>query len=437
MKKLNHIQSLIFILVVSLFINACNIEDIADPNNPDLTNIENNASLSEIQNLSDGILAGMRVDFGIYYDDVSVLGREIFRFSGSDPRYTGDLLGGATGVLDAGGFYTINPWSSRYRVIKNCNVMEKAVKNTKAAITADQKNALNGYLKTIKAHELLLNLNLQGKNGIRIDVADASKLGPFLDYNASLDGIITLLDEAKANLSAGGASFPIKLNAGFTGFDTPSSFLKFNRALAARVNAYRQNWAATITALNESFLDAKANLRSGVYYQYSRSGGDLLNEVFYPLGASGEVRLAHPSYVTDAESGDTRLSKVAKRNAATQNGLTSDYDLALYTSNADAIPVIRNEELILLWAEANIQTGANGPALDGINAVRTAAGLKAYSGANDKDSLIAEMLKQRRYSLYGECHRWVDLRRYGLLSSLPKDRTDDDVWENFPRPTNE
>jgi starch-binding outer membrane protein, SusD/RagB family len=47
------------------------------------------------------------------------------------------------------------------------------------------------------------------------------------------------------------------------------------------------------------------------------------------------------------------------------------------------------------------------------------------------------MLKQRRYALYGEGHRWIDMRRYNLLGTLPIDRAGDDVWVQFPRPANE
>jgi hypothetical protein len=204
------------------------------------------------------------------------------------------------------------------------------------------------------------------------------------------------------------------------------------------VNAYRENWDATNNALSESFVNDNGDLKTGIYYVYSKSGGDLLNEVFYPLNSNGEVRLAHPSFITDAESGDLRVSKAKKRNVpATLVGLTSEYDFALYTTNVDPVPIIRNEELILLEAEVYIQKGQSLEAVQKLNIIRKAAGLPNYSGASDKDGLIREMLKQRRYSLYGEGHRWVDMRRYNKLAELPLDRPSDDVWEKFPRPLSE
>jgi hypothetical protein len=47
------------------------------------------------------------------------------------------------------------------------------------------------------------------------------------------------------------------------------------------------------------------------------------------------------------------------------------------------------------------------------------------------------MLNQRRYALFAEGHRWIDMRRYGRLNQLPIDRPGDDVWESFPLPANE
>jgi len=60
-----------------------------------------------------------------------------------------------------------------------------------------------------------------------------------------------------------------------------------------------------------------------------------------------------------------------------------------------------------------------------------------YSGAVTQPALINEILKQRLYSLYGEGHRWIDMRRYDRLAQLPIDRAGDDVWKEFPRPATE
>ena len=120
-----------------------------------------------------------------------------------------------------------------------------------------------------------------------------------------------------------------------------------------------------------------------------------------------------------------------------QDALQSNYDFYLYKTDADRIPIIRNEELVLLYAEVKAQIGPASDAVTAINRIRNAAGLPNYAGAITTSSLITEILKQRRYSLYGEVHRWIDLRRYGLLAQLPIERLGDDVGYSFPIPANE
>ena len=190
--------------------------------------------------------------------------------------------------------------------------------------------------------------------------------------------------------------------------------------------------------LEDSFFDIDGDFNKGSYHIFSTAGGDQLNPMFFPLESNGETRVAQPDYVKDAEAGDTRLSKVVQRSdTAFQDGLSSNYDFFLYTNNTARIPLIRNEELILIYAEANIQLNNLTEGRDALNKIRTGASLPNYSGALAQDALIDELLKQRRYSLYGEGHRWVDMRRYNRLDQLPIDRPGDDVWVEFPRPTNE
>ncbi len=425
---------------------ACEIETIEDPNNPSIGAITANASLSEIQNLVTGIEGGMRLNLGQYYDGVGVIGREFYRFSASDPRFTSDLLGKGSAVLDNNTFYTTNPYSSRYRVVKNCNILLEAVDNSTAITSNALRDAAKGFANTIKAHQLLLVWVSQYDNGLRIDVADPANLGPFVgagNPGEALRAIIQLLDAGYAQLNAGGAAFPFKLTSGFAGFDTPSEFAKVNRALQARVQVYNQDWANALAALSNSFFDINGSINTGVYHPYSTSGGDQLNPQWYPMNSTGETRVAHASYVADADAGDSRLSKVSARASTVfSDGLQSDFDFNVYATNTSSIPIIRNEELILIFAEAKIQLGAADPIAlaDGtvaLDIVRQNAGLAQYSGPSTQADLINEMLKQRRYSLYGEGHRWVDMRRYGRLNTLPIDRVGDDVWERFPRPANE
>jgi len=418
-----------FLLVITLF--SCK-KEYESLNGPAVEDYVKNATPAQLNSLVTGSLSGMRNNENTYLDDVGVIGREIYRYSNADPRFTSDLLGYGSTTLNNTGFYITNPWSSRYRTVKNCNVLLDAANNS-TLITDDERKGYLGFAKTLKAYELLLNLNLTYTNGIRVDVADPNNLGAFLNYDESLNAIASLLDEAKSDLSS--AEFAFTLTSGFDGLNTPGGFTQFNRALAARVAAYRSQWTEVLTDLSESFLETTGDFNTGAYQVYSTGTGDQLNAAFFPQNQNGEVRLAHPTYESEMEAGDDRIGKAVLRTTPVSNsGLTGDRDVWVYTTSTAPIPIIRNEELILLYAEANIQTDNFTVAVDALNIVRNEHNLPDYSGATTKDALINEMLKQRRYSLFYEGHRWIDMRRYNKLGELPIDRPEDDVWSAMPIP---
>jgi starch-binding outer membrane protein, SusD/RagB family len=426
---------IVCLLIAAASLPACK-KEYGNLNGPTVEEYAKNASKDQLNGLVAGSLSGMRINDGIYLDAVGIIGREMYRFSNADPRYVTELLGSGSTTLNNTGFYVTNPWGSRYRVVKNCNGLIEAATNS-TSITDEERKGYTGFAKTLKAYELLLNLNLTYTNGIRVDVADPNNLGPILNYDASIAAIASLLNEAKADLSGATVAFP--LTDGFTGFDDAAGLTKFNRALAARVDVYQKQWSTALTDLGESFLDLNGDFYTGVNEVFSTGSGDQLNPAFFAQNSTGEVRLAHPSYVSDIAAGDDRINKATLRNAPASDpsGLSSDRDVWVYTSSTAPIPMIRNEELILIYAEAKIQINLLTDAVDALNIIRNGHNLPDYSGAMTQDALIDEMLKQRRYSLFYEGHRWVDMRRYDKLNTLPIDRPDDDVWSAMPIPQTE
>jgi len=420
---------------------SCEVEEFSDLNGPEVEAFQEKITRGDLPDLVGGILYSSRVNLGTYFDDTGVIGREYYRFSASDPRLTGDLLGGGTNILDDNTFYITNPWAARYRTVKNANLILGFFEGQDLSdqFSDQELNATKGFLKTFIAHDLLLNLNLTDENGIRLDVADEENLGPFVSKTEALSGIRAILEEAAVDLGNGGDAFPFFLPSGFEGFDTPSSFREANQAVAARVAIYQADAPAALSFLENSFLDlAPANLNSGVFYNFSEDQTDILNPMFFPVEATAAgARIMQASFLSDAETGDNRLSKVAERSEPlTQDGLTGAYAVFRYETDTDPIPMIRNEELILLYAEANITVNP-AEAVTALNIIRESAGLTPYTGSTDTASLVDEMLNQRRYSLFAEGHRWIDMRRYDRLDELPIDRPDDDVWPMFPIPLNE
>ncbi|MGK7371577.1 MAG: RagB/SusD family nutrient uptake outer membrane protein [Candidatus Halalkalibacterium sp. M3_1C_030] len=436
------------LIVLVVLVSGCDIfkiEDRPDPNNTELGTVINNPARSEVNTLVTGTESGLRTDLRIYHINTGMIGREMYRFLAAEPRNTGDLLGKGNSELDAGSFYTTRPWAAFYTNIRNANILIQSVNTIQGDALSDaEKNGVFGFANTIKGYQYLMALTMQNENGIRLqNETDIQQAGPLLSKEDAYAQIATLLDDAASDLQNAGSAFSFSLSSGFDGFNTPAGFLQFNRALRARVAAYRGNFDAVLSALDDSFIDENADLGLGVYHVYSTATNDQLNPVFAdPNAGSGDSWVAHPSWVTDAESGDQRVdNKVVLRDEeASLDGLSSNYGLFVYQSQAAPFPIIRNAELILLRAEALAQRNNAGDldaSEDDINVIRNAAGLSNYSGPLTQNALIDEMLRQRRYELFFEGHRWIDMRRYDRLGQLPIDRAGDNVWESFPIPENE
>ena len=433
---------------VLMTLSACSLDDIENPNAPTLASLESGSSQQELRLLVSGTEAVIRNDLEFHYETISIIGREYYDLTGVDPRYTGELL---VGPLDNNGFLTTRAYSAWYKVVQSSNLLITSVENS---VTALSDGALDGYLgfaRTMKAYALLMVSQRQFSNGIRIDVNDPENLGPFLGYDAALTEIANMLNDANTELAnaasdfaAGEDEFDFSLSSGFAGFDTPSTFAQFNRAIAARLAIYQNNKAGALSLLGDSFLDEGASLDLGAYHVFGLTGNDIANNLFYVPDLEGQEYMAHPSFEADAEMNDTRVTTKTDvfdpdddpdlgPLTITFDDLSGSRQVSIYGSNVDPVPIIRNEELLLIYAEANIGTN-NTEAIRVLDIIRNAAGLPNYSGGTSDAEVEVEMLNQRRYSLFGEGHRWIDMRRYNRLDELPTDRDGDAVLPAFPTP---
>ena len=428
----------ILILIVSCFvcITSCDNETIDNPNGPTLESLVDGATQADLLLLASGVESVSRNDLGFYYIISAIVGREYNDLNGTDPRYTGELLGAGdgAGVLDNNGFLTTRSFSAGYRAIRNAQILSQAVDNTIASLSQEEINGYKAFAEVITAHELLKLLNKQYQNGVRTDVADADNLGAFVSYDEGLTNVAARLTNAASLLGSAGGGFNFNLSSGWGALGTPAGMAQFAHGLLARVELYRNNKAAALTALSNSFMDMGGALDMGVYQVFGAGGNDTRNPLFFVPGT--DLFMAHNSFVADAEAGDTRLAKVNDIGAQTIDGLVGNYQVQIYSSDTEPFAMLRNEELILIAAEANIGSD-NDAAVNAINIIRNSAGLGDYSGDTSDSALLDEVVNQRRYSLFGEGHRWVDMRRLGRLGDLPLDRPGDEVFAQFPTPVAE
>ncbi len=426
--RLKRLSASLLLSSLALLFYGCPDRNFPDPNSAALED-------ASVQSLVTGTEASMRNALSFYIYGTSLIGREAYYLGGDDPRYMGEYVGGQ---LDPGGPFVNNTWNARYNVIANARILlERA-----AVLESAARAGLEGFAKTIIAYQLLLNLNLTNEYGIKIGYSPNPAAFPFVSKAEGFAEINRLLDEAYASLTSEGAAFDFRLSSGFAGFNTPATFARFNRALRARVAAYQGDYNTCLTALSNSFLtesSAPEAMNIGVYHVYSPAPGDFLNPVFEPPDVA--VRFfAQRDFVSQNQdpATDRRLSKVFRRDPAVSNyNVSSNYAVNVYKSNTAPIPIIRNEELLLLRAEARIKTGDFLGALADLNRVRRAAGVAEYTSIADEADGINKVLYERRYSLFCEGHRWIDMRRFNRLNELPLERSGDQVVVNFPKPLSE
>lgn len=449
---------IIALVAAAASLAACDSKqlDITNPNTPTVAAAAADAQALQLQ--ATGLLRQLRNGRGGYIFSMGRFGREMYIYTPQEGRNTSAYLQGLTGLnkLDPAGFAVEN-WGTQYGNLRDIFNFKKTVAGS-SVLTAEQKSAANGFVKTLEGLELLYVISTRDTIGAVVEIKqNASDLAPFVSRDSVYKYILNTLDDANTALAGGGAAFPFALHSGFAGFNTPANFAKFNRAIAARAAAYYATsgggaaaWQRSLTALTVSFMNtaatSRADLDAGPVQPYSGSTGDTGNPFF---NNSADLYL-HPSTDTDAPlkadgAKDNRYlakvkAKTTRRPPSGVTGISSSIGWVGDASISNSVPIIRNEELLLLRAEALLGTGSKQGAIDIINAIRVNSGGLASSTlttASSDAAVLTELLLQKRYSTLLEGRRWVDLRRYNLLSTLPLDASNHFVATVQPLPQGE
>lgn len=458
---------------------ACDL-DVPDLNDPSLGDLQNHPDAISIGAACTGLLIGNRANKGTeggYVSQLGIVGRESYNFDAADPRYIGELL---SGTLQRGSPFGGAFWAAEYANIQLGTVILGALPKV-SDLSATDKAAISGFVKTINALDLLEVVVTHDTEGVVLDVNPdpLGQLAPIVTDTtaqyakviALLEGAVTDLTTAGAGGKGGGGGFPFGLGSGFTNFDTLDTFLTFNRALRARVAAYVADYPTVLTALQASFLDpvpAKLNIATGVYYVYSTKPGDtasaLLNPNFYlhpSIIADAEHdanndpvddRLLRKTVATDSPGGARIADGLPKHTDGTQVSVRWFRSGGMYSDPGSPVALIRAEELLLLRAEAEWFTNDHTDALTDLNAVRQVSGKlgQLATPPTTNDTFVTALLHEREFSLLFEGgHRWIDVRRFQtqfpavaklpIFTTVAKDgtKTDDKVNLRYPVPLSE
>jgi hypothetical protein len=441
----------ITVAVLAAALVGCQASDLNVPSPNSATVSGATSDPTALQLLFTGLFSDIRGQRANMIQESMVFGREGYTLSPQDGRFAtvpliGVVVGGVTKIDPAVGFAN-NPWAGEYGVLRDLFNFKNAISGA-GTLTTAQKAALLGVAQTFDAYMMADLVQAHDSLGAITEIkADASQLAPFVSRDSVYKFIIGSLQQAVTNLNAGGATFAYKLPPGFAGFDTPATFVKFTQALLAKEEAHYATagggssaWAAAVTALNASFLNLNATTRTAFDVGPFNTYGVAPDSPNGLTQATNTNLYAHMSLQRDAQlkangqPDDRYTAKIRTglpaRSGPVAAGLptteTTTLGFSIWPAQNSPISILRNEELILLHAEAMLATGNKAAAITDINTVRVNSGglpPTTLTASSSDDAVLNGILYEKRYSTLMEGNRWIDMRRYNKLDQLPLDVT--------------
>lgn len=443
---------------------ACTSFDVTNPNQPTLDDLLANPTRTKLAAAATGLFNGSRSDITSLIWRLGSMGREGINLAGNNqPDYQEPYFG----PLSPGGFGGAL-WGGRYALIRDVNTYLEALDRT-TDLTEGEIAVAKAMAETQKALAFLYIVETRGKLGAPVDVGRAidETPAPFVTEDSVYGYAIGLLTDAHGKLQANASeSFPFPLPPGYTGFDTPAAFSQFVSALTAKAWVLRATdgcgaacYDAARTALAGSFIDATdpAALQSGVYFDFSNAPNDQSNGLSEPLAGVrffADSAILYQKVQRAAGVPDRRLtSKTALATADAPQSIagvdiTGTLKFTNYFTNGQPdpthpIPIIRNEELILLRAEAEwfSSTPNKAQAIADLNFVHTNSGGLPPTNltvASSDAAFIDALLYEREFSLLWEQGTtWIDARRFNRLNTIPLGVTNGSVPAVMPIPSAE
>jgi hypothetical protein len=424
-----------------------------------------------IQYLVTGVVTGSRNDIGQDVLTLSGFSREVGVFTSTDSRFITEWFGDGN-IIPNSDFYGGGGWSNEFRIAKDAQVVISDLPGVKgpAPYSAGEVSLITGVMKTFEAYNMMLVAETRDTNGVPIAgfAAPPSSPAPILCLKDVWQGIAAMLDSAEADLDAGAPGpLPVTLPPGFAAANaagpsgTPGTFAGFNRALAAYAKlqyAYGVSRSpggspATVStpgsplvsaltsadsAIHATFLYNPAALTPptagdfsdplAVYHNFSAASGDLDNPITFAVGQTTTVFVIDTVAHEIAAGGDLRANKLIVNSThpnsgegPSANAIAADsITLGAYQTASSPIPVIRNEELVLIEAQIQLALGNFANAVTAINAVRTGVGhVPAFAGGTYV-AIRDQLLHELRASNIGEpgAERIMATRNYGLQAQL-------------------
>jgi len=326
--------------------------------------------------------------------------------------------------LTAGnGTLRTNVWIPAYQVIFQCNNIIEGLQ-VSTDVSAALSRQLEGEAKFIRAftHFYLVNFFGDVPLVITTDYKETSKL-PREQTSKVYDQIVKDLSEARTLLAAGYPSANrVRVNS------------KAASALLARVYMYMGEWQKAADESSNVISDptyAMVNVLNNVFLinstetiwqlmPTSTTTNTWEGNTFIPAASTAPAYGLTTSLVNAFPAADARKSNWTKSVVVgtTTHYYPNKYKVKTATTLTEYYVVLRLAEQYLIRAEAYAYLNKITEAKNDLNVIRARATLAA-TAANDQNSLLAAIEKERQLELFAEWgHRWFDLKRTGRTTAV-------------------
>jgi hypothetical protein len=456
-------------LAAGLAVAACKDNPTAAPIDAPTVNALANLTRVTLQQLAIGVTAQDRSAYASTGVVIlpEILARDVYRIDASEPRYVQETLGGNA---DPGSFAGGSGFGPFYTATRAANTVLIALRNPPAGVfTAQELAASRGFFRTMKALDFYRVIEQRDTIGIPLQTDEPQAITPVYCKPYVLNYIAALLDSANADFAASGtmlsatdtAVVPFTLPTSWTShgrnYNQVMNLILFNRGLKGKVDFYRALdrsapqpalFATAVTELTQALggygpgAVPTANFKVGPYYHF-----DPVVDQFSNPRADAKIA-ANPKLNDSIPLNDARRSKFVARTGCTTppctltgNGLSSIYTFSFATATSAnviaPIPIITDEELVLLRAQAYIEMNQLANALLDINSVHNVYAPTPYAPfANQTAARNAVLFEKRLSLLFEGPQRLVDLRAYGWLNAghFAQELTSDPFNSAFPLP---
>jgi hypothetical protein len=318
-----------------------------------------------------------------------------------------------------------NFWSGHYRVVKSA---EDLINNTPKVAIADAGTrsgilALARLLKAMSLGELI-----EVFEQIPVEVT-TSQRPTFVNRDAALTTIISLLETARGEIGATAPSADFNTTILGTGFDLANTI----QAMIARYALIKGDYTKALNAANAVDLTKTSSL---FFNSTTTRNPFYLNAI--QLLYYKPVR----TFRLNAETGDRRVAFWVTAGTGTSFLGTPVDEFAQYRTDASKYYLYLPGEITLIKAEIAARQNDLATALTHVNTVRTkptdAAGISAGLPAKTAVQLstqalmLDEIYNQRYYEFFISGLRWGDTRRFGKPG--PNDPSPSRTRNWFPYP---